>query len=229
MKKVLITQSNYIPWKGFFDALRQADEFIAYDDAQYTKRDWRNRNRIKTTNGPIWLSIPVKVKGKFNQKINETVISDNQWKHKHWKSLEYNYRKSTYFSEYGPLIKHFYDSAPSSNLSETNYHFTKSICELLKIETQFSFSSEYELVQGKNERLLEICKQANADVYLSGPSAKNYLDEDMFAKSNIRIEYLDYGSYPEYPQLFPPFIHEVSILDLIFNTGPDALKYMKPK
>ncbi len=227
MKKVLITQSNYIPWKGFFDALNLADEFIAYDDAQYTKRDWRNRNRIKTNNGLIWLSIPVSVKGKFNQKISETMISDNQWKNKHWKSLEYNYKKSPCFQEYGHIIKQLYDTAPSQNLSETNHFFTKKICEILDINTQFSQSHDYELIQGKNERLLHLCKQANADVYLSGPSAKSYLDEDLFAKENVLIEYLNYSDYPEYPQLFPPFNHEVSILDLIFNTGPDAKNFMK--
>ena len=227
MKKIAILQSNYIPWKGYFDIMGSVDEFIIYDEMQYTKNDWRNRNKIKTTNGLIWLTIPVKIE-KLNQKINETKIADNKWYIKHKNSLQTNYGKATKFKECKDFIFNIYEQASRLDyISEINYTFLNELNKFLKISTKISFSTDYNIGDGKTERLINICKQSNSNIYLSGPSAKNYIDEALFTKNNINLEWFDYIGYKEYEQLYPPFEHGVSILDLIFNTGEDAYKFLK--
>jgi hypothetical protein len=228
MKKVAILQSNYIPWKGYFDLINKVDEFILYDDVQYTRRDWRNRNKIKTPNGSIWLTVPVNAKGKFEQKINETKVNENSWAEKHWKSIEFNYKKSKYFSSLAENIKELYEnSSELEYLSEINYMFIKKICELLEIKTKITWSSDYNLIDGRSERLLDLCLQARATTYLSGPAAKDYLDVELFNSNGISVEWMSYSGYPEYLQLYPPFEHSVTILDLLFNVGTEeARDYM---
>ena len=225
-KRVAIVQSNYIPWRGYFDLISQVDEFILFDDAQYTKRDWRNRNRIKAPNGSIWLTIPVEVKGKRDQKIKDTVISDPGWSRNHWRTIVYNYSKTKYFSRYQELFEELYLERNENLLSQVNYKFVTAICDLLGIETKLAWSSEYRLVEGKTERLVDLCKQAGANEYLSGPTARGYIDEELFRNDGIELRYMDYSGYSEYEQLYPPFESGVSIIDLIFNEGPDARKYI---
>ena len=227
MKKVAIVQSNYIPWRGYFDLISQVDEFILFDDAQYTRRDWRNRNKIKTQNGSIWMTIPVEAKGKRDQKIKDTVISDPSWSRNHWRTIVYNYSKTKYFSRYKDLFEELYLGCNERMLSRVNYKFLTSICELLGIATKLVWSSEYRLVEGKTERLIDLCKQAGANEYLSGPTARGYIDEELFRSEKISLRYMDYSGYSEYEQLYPPFEPRVSIIDLIFNQGPGARNYMK--
>lgn len=228
MKKVAILQSDYIPWKGYFDIINMVDEFIIYDDMQYTRRDWRNRNKIVTRNGLIWLTIPVEVKGKYFQKINETKVVDNQWVETHWKSIELNYKKANCFSEYSEIIKNTYEKCKNEEyLSKINYIFLKTICDILGIKTKITWSSDYELIDGKTERLIGLVKSAGGDYYLSGPAAKDYIVEDLFRESRIQLEWMDYSNYPQYAQLSDNFEHGVSILDLIFNEGSNATKFMK--
>lgn len=227
MKKVVITQSNYIPWKGFFDAMRLADEFVLYDDMQYTKRDWRNRNRIKTPQGVQWLTIPVEVKGKFNQKINETLVSDMNWATSHWKSLSLNYSKAPYFGEMKDFLEHLYMNVPSKNLSEINAWFLIEIGKWMGIEPKISFSSDYKLEEERTDRLVGICNQIGATDYYTGPAAKGYMDESKFDERNIGLHYFDYSGYPQYDQLYEPFDHAVSILDLLVHTGKNFPQYMK--
>jgi len=226
-KKVIITQSNYIPWKGYFDSINLVDEVVLYDDMQYTKRDWRNRNKIKTSNGLSWLTIPVEVKGKFNQKINETMTVDNHWRINHWRTIEANYKSTPYFQEYSEVFKTLYLESDEKNLSEINFQFIKAVNEVLGIRTVIRRSSDFELIEGKTERLADICEKLNAKVYYTGPSAKNYIDEKPFTDRNIELAYLDFSGYKEYPQLFGEFEHAVSILDLIFNCGEESTKYLK--
>jgi len=226
-KKILITQSNYIPWKGYFDAINMVDEFVLYDDMQYTKRDWRNRNKIKTAQGVQWLTIPVEVKGKYFQKINETNISDKEWNKTHWDTIRMNYSKALYFKDYKDFFEELYLSCEEESLSKINYHFLKGICGLIGIRTSFRWSGEFDLRGDKSEKLLNICLDDGASEYFSGPAAKNYLDEDLFAKNNIKVNWLDYTDYREYQQLNPPFEHGVSIIDLILNVGPELKTYMK--
>lgn len=227
MKKIAILQSNYIPWKGYFDLINMVDEFILYDDMQYTKRDWRNRNKIKTPQGLKWLSIPVEVKGRYFQKINETKVSDKDWAKKHWQQIKQNYSKANYFNEYKNIFEELYLGCDEEYLSQINYKFITTINKILGITTKIRWSSEFELIDGQTEKLLGLCKDCDADVYISGPAAKDYFDEDLAQKENIQVEWMDYSGYKEYKQLYPSFEHGVSILDLIFNEGTNTTKFMK--
>lgn len=227
MSKVLITQSNYIPWKGYFDSINLVDVFVVYDDMQYTKRDWRNRNKIKTGQGTSWLSIPVNVKGKYHQKINETEVLDSSWSRNHWKTICQHYVKTPFFSDYKEIFEPLYMNNNYSLLSEINLQFIKTINSILKIETKIILSSELNLVEGKTERLVDICKQIDATEYCSGPAAINYMDESLFEREGIKVKYFDYSNYPAYRQLYNGFAHDVTILDLIFNEGENAKSFMK--
>jgi len=226
-KKVAIVQSNYIPWKGYFDMINLVDEFILYDDVQYTRRDWRNRNKIKTEKGAQWITIPVDVKGKYHQKICETRISGSDWNKKHWKSIVRNYARARHFLDYRDVFEDLYLNMNEILLSRVNYKFITEICRLLGIQTNISWSMDYSVEGNATERLVDMCRQAGAGEYISGPAAKNYLDEELFRHEGIKLKYMDYAGYPEYEQLFPPFDHFVSIIDLIFNDGPDAPRRMK--
>jgi WbqC-like protein len=229
-KTVAIVQSSYIPWKGYFDLIRRSDEFILYDDAQYTKRDWRNRNRIKTPHGAMWLSIPVDVKGKYLQAIKDTRVSDPRWNERHLKTIAANYARAPYYRQYKEAVHELFLGCVSLSLSEINFRFLSRICEILAITTPLSWSMDYAGAQapGKNERLLELCRRAGATEYLSGPSARGYIDPSLFEAAGMTVTFMDYSGYPEYPQLHPPFDHYVSILDLLFSTGPDAVSCMLP-
>ena len=223
-KTIAISQSNYIPWKGYFDLINKVDEFILYDDAQFTRRDWRNRNKIKTSNGLQWLTIPVDVKGKYFQKIKETKISEKDWGVKHWQQIKQNYSKAKHFKNYKDLFEELYLNSKEEYLSEVNYKFIITINQILGIKTKIKFSDVFEIYGNPTEKLLNICKQCKANIYISGPAAKNYFDEKLAEKENIQVQWMNYSNYDEYEQLFPPFEHGVSILDLIFNI--DFINYM---
>lgn len=222
MTKIAISQSNYIPWKGYFDLINKVDEFILYDDAQFTRRDWRNRNKIKTAQGVQWLTIPVDVKGKYFQKINETKISDKNWSTKHWQQIKHNYSKAKNFKNYKDLFEELYFNCEEQYLSKINYKFIITINRILGIKTKIRFSDEFEIYGNQTEKLLNICKQCKANIYISGPAAKNYFDEQLAKKENIQVHWMNYENYEEYTQLYKPFEHGVSILDLLFNTDPIA-------
>jgi len=225
-KTVAILQSNYIPWKGYFDLINSCDIFVLYDDMQYTKNDWRNRNKIQTKQGLKWLTIPVRQET-LSQCINETKISDARWNIKHWKTITHNYTKARYFNDYKDLFEDLYLNMQNELLSEVNYRFIVAINKIMSIDTVIKKSSEFKLAQGKSERLLDICKTLDADVYLSGPAAMDYLDVQLFKREGIGVEWMNYDNYPVYEQLHQPFEHGVSILDLIFNEGSESKKYMK--
>jgi hypothetical protein len=226
-KKIAVLQSNYIPWKGYFDLINMVDEFVILDSVQYTRRDWRNRNKIKTPRGPQWLSIPVEVKGKYDRPIKEIKISDSKWAKNHWASIQHNYSKAEHFSYYKSFFEELYLANNQIYLSEINYSFILAINLLLEIKTKISWSDEFEAKGKKTELILSICKACNATDYLSGPAAKDYLNENLAKEQNVNIHWMDYSGYPTYNQLFPPFEHGVSILDLIFNEGPNAKDFMK--
>lgn len=225
MKKVAILQSNYIPWKGYFDIIAAVDEFILYDDVQFTKNDWRNRNKIKTPSGTQWLSIPVH--HSLSDMIKDVKATQNNWNTKHWKTLQQNYNKAAAYAETRDFIEQVYGQIHTPYLSEINYHFITAICTYLGITTTITRSSDYSYGGDKSERVLSLCQAAGATSYLSGPAAQNYLDLDLFHKEGISVKWADYGNYREYPQLFPPFEHSVSIIDLLFNVGADARHYLK--
>jgi len=226
MKKIAILQSNYIPWKGYFDLINMVDEFILYDDAQYTKNDWRNRNLIKTIDSVKWLTVPVRRK-KLNQQIKHTKIIDKKWGRRHWSAIVQNYSKAKYFNEYKGDFESLYTSSSEEYLSQINYQFIILINSILGITTNIRWSSEFDLYGGQTEKLLGICTNSNADIYLSGAAAKAYFDVVLAERVGIKVEWMDYNNYPEYSQLHLPFEHGVTILDLIFNEGPNATCFMK--
>jgi hypothetical protein len=225
MKKVAILQSNYIPWRGYFDLIAAVDEFIIYDDMQFTKNDWRNRNKLKTPTGSKWLTVPVGQN--ISRRIRDVEISSHGWQDKHWKSLIANYGRAPYFDSVAPWLMPLYLEERHSNLSAMNRQFLEAICKVLQINTRISNNWDYQLIEGKTERLVSICQQASATEYISGPAARSYLDHMLFVHNGIKVTWFDYAGYPEYPQLWGPFEHGVSILDLLFNCGPDARKFMK--
>ena len=227
MKTVAILQSNYIPWKGYFDLIAKVDEFIIYDDMQYTRRDWRNRNQIKTPQGLQWLTVPVLVKGKYHQKIRETEIDGVEWAAKHWKSLLHNYQSSSHFNEICSLLEPLYLGESFSTISQLNRRFIEAVCIYLGIKTTITNSWDYTQLDGKTERLAGLCVQAGGTEYISGPAAKNYIDEKVFADMGVKLSWFDYAGYPEYSQLWGEFTHGVTILDLLFNCGTDSATYMR--
>lgn len=227
MKKVAILQSNYIPWKGYFDLIAAVDEFIIFDEMQYTRRDWRNRNQIKTPQGVQWLTVPVQVKGKYHQKICETEIDGTEWAALHWKSLEQNYRRAPCFAEVAVWLEPIYLSEIFSHISMLNRRLIEAICKYLGIETRITNSADYRLVDGKSERLAALCAQSGATEYISGPTAREYLEPKPFRDLGIDVTWFNYADYPEYPQLWGEFCHGVTVLDLLFNCGSKASHYMR--
>ena len=226
MKKIAILQSNYIPWKGYFDMIAAVDEFILYDDMQYTRRDWRNRNRIKTPQGLQWLTVPVQVKGKYHQKIRDTEIDGLEWAAIHWQTLEQNYRRTPYFDEIAAWLEPLYMSESCTHLSQLNRRFIEAVCDYLEINTIISNSWDYSLLDGKTERLANLCVQAGGTEYISGPAAKDYVEEQIFTDMGIKLTWFDYAGYPDYPQLWGEFTHGVTILDLLFNCGKNSILSM---
>jgi WbqC-like protein family len=227
VKRVAIVQSNYIPWKGYFDLLNSVDEFVLYDDMQFTRRDWRNRNLIKTPRGAQWLTIPVAVKGRYLQKICETRISEPDWGARHWSTLVHNYAKAPFFEQYRPVFEPLYHQG-GDLLSNVNHGFLRAICGILGIATRISWSMDYRpLKEGKTERLVDLCRRAGGTHYVSGPAARDYIDARRFEEAGIALSFFDYSGYPEYPQRFGDFEHHVTVLDLLFNTGPQAPRFMK--
>jgi hypothetical protein len=227
MKRVAIVQSNYIPWKGYFDLIASVDEFVLYDDVQYTRRDWRNRNRIKTPQGLAWLTVPVKVKGRYLQAVRETEIDGTDWAQGHWTSLRHNYSRAAAYGEVAAILEPIYMRSQHTHLSPLNRELIEAVCGYLSIATKITDSSAYELEEERSARLAGICAQAGATEYVSGPAARDYLDESAFASRGITVSWFDYGGYPEYPQLWGPFEHAVSVVDLLFNCGRQAPRFMK--
>jgi WbqC-like protein family len=222
---VAIIQSSYIPWKGYFDIIHDVDEFIFLDEVQYTVRDWRTRNRIKTSNGSIWLTVPAG--SDRNRLIRDVSIDDNSWQEKHWRSIVHSYSRAPYFRQYADFFEEFYRAHAWTNLSEMNRHMTEKIArELLGIRTRFTDSSTYSAQGSKLDKILDLLRRSHADRYISGPSASGYLDRTRFEELGIALVLKDYSGYPEYEQLYPPFEHAVSVIDLVFNTGPHAADFI---
>lgn len=225
MKSVVVLQSNYIPWKGYFDLIHDADVFFFYDDVQYTKNDWRNRNRIKTSSGAQWLTIPVGAH--IEALIHQVRLPDPTWQVKHWKTLRQNYQKSPYFKRYENFFEDVYLGSRWLTLSELNQSLIRKIStSFLGLKTEFRDSRELNLVGHKQDRLLDLLRQVGATRYISGPAARSYIEPAHFSSRHLELVWKDYSGYPEYPQRFAPFEHGVSILDLLFQVGPDAPWYI---
>ena len=221
--KVAILQSNYIPWRGYFDLIHDVDLFIFYDDVQYTHSDWRNRNKLLTRNGPRWLSIPAG--HNLKSLICEVEILDQSWKRQHRSIIEQNYRKAPFLKQSQSLLDFLYENS-ITNLSDYNQRAIRHISALLGIDTQFTDSRLLAVEGGKTERLIGILKKVGATTYISGPSARDYIDESLFDEAGIKLEYKEYPAYPSYPQCFAPFSPFVTVLDLLLNVGTEAPRYI---
>ncbi len=226
-RSVAIVQSNYLPWKGYFDLIASVDEFVLYDDVQYTNGDWRNRNRIKTREGLSWLTVPVLTKGRFGQLIRDTEIKGTAWKATHWKTIAQHYRRAACFDEIASWLAPMLLDREWNLLSELNRSLIEAVCAYLGIRTRITPSCDYPLAGDRSERLVGLCGQLGASVYVSGPAARCYLDEAAFGREGISVRWFDYGAYPAYPQLWGGFVHEVSIVDLLFNCGKASDQFMK--
>ena len=227
MKRIAITQSNYIPWKGYFDLIAAVDELVLLDNVQYTRRDWRNRNIIKTAHGARWLTIPVKTRGLYQQTIEETVASNDDWREDHWLAVKQSYERARCFSDFAVSVRALYLGSTERHLSKINLEFLVALCRKLGIQTPLSSASEYATDGTKTARLIGICRSARATHYLSGPAAKAYIEPEQFEEAGIVLEYMDYSGYPEYHQLHGTFDHHVTVLDLLFNEGSEAQGYLK--
>lgn len=227
-KTVAIIQSSYIPWRGYFDIVDQSESFILLDDVQYTKRDWRSRNKIPTPKGDKWLTVPVHVKGKYHQKICEVEISNDKWPQSHWGVIENVYRKAPFFAANKEFVRDLYLTATQKRLSEVNYHFLSRLCECLNINTPIKWSMDYGVEEeDATERLALLCAAEAATVYLSGPAAKSYLDAGSFTRRDMTVRFMDYGPILHYPQLQEEFSPYVSILDMLFNCGDQTMSLIR--
>lgn len=228
MATCVILQPSYVPWRGFFDLVHEADVFVFYDDVQYDKHGWRNRNRIKTAQGTQWLTIPVKAKGNVvgGLTVKDVGISWTQdWSKKHAQSIRQSYARAPFFREVWPAVEALF-AERHELLADFTIASTIALARLLGItHTSFVRSSALGVDGGKTERLARIVEHVGADRYLSGPSAREYIEPERFAERNIALAYKSYD-YPEYEQLHPPYDPQVSILDLLFMKGPSAASYV---
>ncbi len=220
--RVVILQPGYLPWLGFFDQLRRADCFVIYDDVQYTKRDWRNRNRIKTQAEAKYLTVPIINRGRFDQLIKEAEIDYSQnWTRKHLATILANYKRTPFFENYFPTLIDILNSQ-TKYLLDLNIKVIRACANWLGIKTQLILSSDLSISGSSTMRLINICQHLKADYYLTGDAASNYLDKTLFDKVNIKLEYHSY-KHPVYRQLYPPFLPYMSIIDLLFNHGAESL------
>jgi hypothetical protein len=226
--KVVILQPSYIPWRGYFHLIQKADLFIFYDDVQYDKHGWRNRNLIKGPQGPQWLTIPVASKGAVSNHIpisEMRIVWDRDWTRVHWGTLCACYAKAPFFRQYADFLEPFYLQRPEF-LADYTIEMTIALARLLGIEhTKFVRSSSLAVDGTRTERLIKLLKLVGATHYVSGPSARDYMDEQLFDEAGISLEYMEYD-YPEYPQRFSPFQGRVSIVDLLFMVGADAPNFI---
>ncbi|WP_376802525.1 WbqC family protein [Candidatus Raskinella chloraquaticus] len=229
-KTVVVIQSNYIPWRGYFDMLRLADEVIFLESVQYTRQDWRNRNRIKTPNGLIWLTIPVEAR--FGQAIDETRPAQAGWVENHIASITHAYRRAAHFDRVAPWIfSAMREAGQAAILSQINAILLQKICSGLGIERMMHrcvdvIERSALAAMNPSERVVELVLARGGTRYLSGPAAQDYLDVPAFQRSGIEVAWMDYSGYPDYPQLWGAFEPAVSIVDLLLNVGEDAQRYL---
>jgi hypothetical protein len=226
--RLAVLQSNYIPWKGYFDIMAMSDVFVIYDSVQYTKNDWRNRNRLMTATGPVWLTIAIATAGRAEQPINEAAIHDPRWASKHWNTVSQALARRPFFDRYRDGWAACYRKAGEMNrLHDVNVLFLEQIAGDLGISTALvddrTFDLEADTPTGK---LVQLCQTVGADRYLTGPAGLSYLDLARFGDAGVAVDVVDYGGYPSYPQTSHPFEHGVSALDLLASVGPDARHHL---
>lgn len=222
--KVGIIQSNFLPWRGYFDFIREVDLFILHDDLQYTKGDWRNRNKIKTSHGAQWITVPVHYRHTAQLIVETSIDNSKPWAQGMLNRVRDSYQKAPYFEPYFSELSELL-LEPTTSISDLNLRLIKWVCSHLNITTPITFSREYHPQGAKTERLIGILRQVKATTYLSGPAAQAYLIPEKFEQAGIRLEYKTYN-YPEYEQLYPPYEPAVSVIDLLFMKGKDSIGYL---
>jgi hypothetical protein len=221
MKTVAVLQPGYLPWLGFFDQMLRADVFIIYDDVQFDKHSWRNRNRIKSSQGPHWLTVPVRVSGLDKPANNQIRIDPNlPWSRKHIGTIRQFYSRAHYIAAYLPSLEKLL-SQNWDRLVDLNQALLELLCSWLDIRYQPILSSSLHLEGERSERLLRICQHFGATHYLSGNAAQSYLDSAIFEKAAIEIVWQNYR-HPVYPQLHGEFVSHLSVLDLLMNCGEES-------
>lgn len=229
MKTIAILQSNYLPWRGYFDIVAAVDEFLIFDEVQFTRRDWRNRNRIMVQGAPHWLTIAVKTKGKFDVPIKEVEVVDASWAEKHWRTIASAYGKAEYFARYCDALAQAYEQAARlPMLSAINELFLKLLMGFLDLPDRIGHTTSVSRrAETPTDRLVEICVARGADTYLSGPAARAYIEIDKFERAGVALRYADYSGYPAYDQKAPGFEPGVSMLDVLMRCGPAARTHLK--
>jgi hypothetical protein len=223
--RAVILQPSYLPWLGYFDQLYKSDVFVLYDDVQYDKHSWRNRNRIKTPSGAQWLTVPVLTHGQGKPTNREIRIDDRQaWGRKHLQALRVNYAKAPAFGEVVQRLEAVL-LRPWARLFDVNYALLEATCDLLGLQRDIRLSSQMDIPGEKTERLVAICRALGADRYLTGDAAKDYLDERQFAEKGIQIEYHRYR-HPVYQQLHGEFVPYLSVVDVLMNYGRESRKIL---
>ncbi|MDD5509200.1 MAG: WbqC family protein [Dehalococcoidales bacterium] len=220
----VVLQPTYLPWMGYFGMVDAADIFVFYNDVQFSPQSWQQRNRIKTSQGWIWLSVPVV--RQFGSKINGTRINNStDWNKKHWESIKQSYTKAPFFEQWAPIFKEVYDNE-WEYLADLNVTLIQKIAKALGLETKFAVSSDLEIGGVKTERLVNTLQKIGADEYVSGPGAKDYIDVDSLREKGIKLYWYEY-QHPVYPQIRGEFVPYLSVIDLLFNTGAEAVRYIR--
>ena len=222
-----ILQPSYLPWLGAFDQMARSEVFVFLDDVQYTKNDWRNRNRIKSAGGASWLAVPVRTSGRSGQSIRDAEIEGGAWRRKHWRAISQAYSKAPHWNRYSDEIDGLLDS-DWTRISELDIAVTRWMADAFGIEVEFRVSSELGVeADDPNERLLAVLEAVGADEWYEGAAGASYVDLERFRRHGVRVRFQDY-SHPEYPQLWPRhgFISHLSALDLLLNCGPDGLSIL---
>ena len=226
--KVAITQSNYLPWKGYFEIIKFVDEFIFLDEVQFTRRDWRNRNLIRNAEKKVWITLPVKSKGNYKEIISKIQVSNNNWRSSHLKIIESHYSKSEYFEETYKFVKNCFDKLDTNNLSDINKFLIIEISRYLGFKTKFLDSKTIKInsTNDPSQRIFEIANARKAKIYVTGPAAKNYLNENKFTNNSINVEWFDYKDTKVYNQSYQYFIPNLSIIDCMMNCGKYTELYL---
>jgi hypothetical protein len=226
--KAGVIQSCFVPWRGFFDFIGSVDLFVFHDDIQYTKGDWRNRNKLKTSEGTSWITVPVHYRS-VEQLICDTHVDEStDWRSRHTRLWRSHYMNAPFLDDLLALLGDLDRNSQNLTISTLNIGLIRRIMEYLNISTPLTMSTDYQLKGYRTERLIDLLRKTGAKKYLSGPAADVYLDKEAFRKAGIGLEYKSYD-YEPYPQLWGKFIGEVTVLDLIANCGPQAKKYVQSR
>jgi hypothetical protein len=222
---VAVHQPQYLPWIGYFDKMRRADVFCYLNDVQYKKNEWQNRNRIKTAQDWQWLTVPVRYR--FPEKINEVRINNTiPWSKKHLQALKTNYNRAPYFKAYISIFEDIF-SREWEFVSELNIHLIERLKETLQMQAKTTtVSSELTLREEPTDRLIDICKALGADTYLAGQGGADYMDVTRFAENGLKVIIQEF-KHPVYPQLFKDFKSHLSIVDMLFNCGPESMNVIR--